>query len=76
MIVYDYYCSNLITLKIKPKIRRYTKDTHLPELHHNGQRGCQDDAQRDEEPDCEEKQVVAQVSSLTPRRGTTKLYTV
>ena len=61
--------SNLITVKIKLTIK---KDTDLPELHHNGQRGCDDDAERDEEADREKKEIVAQVILFTPGRGATK----
>ena len=48
--------------------------SHLPELHHDGQRGCDDDDQRDDEPDREEEQVVAQVIPLTPGRGTAEVF--
>ena len=61
--------SNLITMKIKLTIK---KDTDLPELHYNGQRGCDDDAERDEEADREKKEIVTKVISFTPGRGATK----
>ena len=48
--------------------------SHLPELHHDGQRGGDDDDQRDDEPDREEEQVVAQVIPLTPGRGTAEVF--
>ena len=48
--------------------------THPPELHHDGQGGGDDDAQRDEEADCEEEQVIAQLFTLTPGRGAAEVF--
>ena len=48
--------------------------THPPELHHDGQGGGDDDAERDEEADCEEEQVIAQVIPLTPGRGAAEVF--